>query len=277
MRTAKSMYLGGEIISAENCTYDSYEKLGLQCPFCNSAVFFSSESSRSVRGKEQNISSYFSHFHSDNRGNHDCENRAKTSQGKAELERMRAESKNQRLKIYNLKLWQIIADYQDVEQQDLNEVRSLLGRRWCEQTTRDIQEKWSDPQYLAIECDYILEYVNTRVDYHRNNLEQKFDFMVTIEVIDFLSTRSASFVFPKIFQTSIFCMELADIKIDRDTRVFSIKRWNQMMRQMSGYHKVKSNNLSGHIQLMMWLIATFPWREQIKKFVNAEDHPVLSE
>jgi hypothetical protein len=276
MKTAKSMYLGGEIVSAEECNYDSYEKLGLQCPFCNSAVFFSSESSRSVRGKEQYISSYFSHFHSDDEKSHDCENRAKTIQGKAQVERIRAESKNQRLKVYNLKLWQIIADYWQIEQKDLNEVRTLLGRKWCENNTKDVQEKWSDPQYLATECKAIFKYVNSRINYYSYNLEEKFDFMVTLEVIDFLSTRSASFIFPKILQTSIFCMELAKINIDTDERLFSVTRWNYSMRQIGGCHKVRSHNLSERIQLMMWLIAILPWREQIKKFVGTEDHPALS-
>jgi len=64
MKYAKSMYFGGDIVFADECNYQSAQKLGLKCPFCDSAVFLRSESVRNVKGKLQLISPYFAHYSS---------------------------------------------------------------------------------------------------------------------------------------------------------------------------------------------------------------------
>ncbi|MDJ0689039.1 MAG: hypothetical protein QNJ41_11055 [Xenococcaceae cyanobacterium MO_188.B32] len=63
MRLARSMYLGGTIVSATECDFEDYKRLGLTCPICRQAVYLRSGSIRqqTLRNKktiEQKIEPY---------------------------------------------------------------------------------------------------------------------------------------------------------------------------------------------------------------------------
>lgn len=105
MLTAKSMYHGGELVSAidVNVDFDSYKTLGLLCPFCNEPVFLCGETVRqSSRTKKLSyIQPHFKHFPGGDPMDFDCEKRSISSEGKRYLDAIRAERRGQRLELFN--------------------------------------------------------------------------------------------------------------------------------------------------------------------------------
>ena len=86
MKAAKSMYFGGDIVSAEECDYNSYERLGLKCPFCDHPVFLRAGSSRKNKGVEQTVVTCFAHFKGTSVFELNCEVRFKTTVGREKIE-----------------------------------------------------------------------------------------------------------------------------------------------------------------------------------------------
>lgn len=113
MQEAQSMFLGGELVAAtdEKIDHESSRTLGLRCPFCAAAVFYVSGSDRSRGTKKFPVRASFHHHRlaPDEDESSTCEARALTSEGRDYLTQLREAAKNQRLRLYNGNLWDIIA------------------------------------------------------------------------------------------------------------------------------------------------------------------------
>jgi hypothetical protein len=151
---AKSMYFGGEIVAASECDYESYARLGLKCPFCDSAVFVRSSSFRKIKGVEKPIGAYFAHFPSGYTDNWDCEARSRSKAGREHIERIKILARGQRLKVYNSKLWQLISADRNIKQQRITSIRKVIGERWidsfCKLVRREIFQNLED-LYVTID------------------------------------------------------------------------------------------------------------------------------
>lgn len=125
------MYWGGTIIDATICDYDSSRKLGLHCPFCNEAVFYRAGFSRRMSdGSIQQVAASFAHY--PGLGN-ECELRASRPEGKAYLDQLEIESRNQRLRLYNKYFIDIVRQSIQVADENANvrTLRKLLGKNFA--------------------------------------------------------------------------------------------------------------------------------------------------
>lgn len=113
MDYATSMYLGGVIINAADCNYESSRELGTRCPCCGEAVFLRAGSIRdnTLRNKKkvtQLIRPAFVHY----KGNgffDDCEKRIYSKETKEKMAQLEMEARNQRLELYNKRLWEMFS------------------------------------------------------------------------------------------------------------------------------------------------------------------------
>jgi len=105
MKYAKSMYLGGQYLSASDCDYESARLYGLVCPVCQSAVFLRAGTKRlnTLRNgikKWQYPDACFCHYQTGVE-DIDCELRSPTQFSNQVRQLALIEAKNQRLKLYN--------------------------------------------------------------------------------------------------------------------------------------------------------------------------------
>lgn len=135
MLFCKSIYLGGEIIEPDECDYDSYAYLGLKCPFCDNAVFLVKPHTRNLATKEVLIPGHFSHFV----GGGDCEAKSATSQGRQGIEAVKQLARNQRLKIYNRRLWQLLRSDRNIDRTTLVAMRKKYGSKWLDRLVGLVQ------------------------------------------------------------------------------------------------------------------------------------------
>lgn len=108
MQLASSIYLGGQLVSAEDANYESYKELGLICPSCKSAVFFQKSYIRNAGSLlETKVRSQFKHFKAiDATLVKLCEARvAKYNQ--KEINKQVAKAKNQRLRTFQNYFWKL--------------------------------------------------------------------------------------------------------------------------------------------------------------------------
>jgi hypothetical protein len=257
------MYFGGEIISATDCNYQTSRDLGLVCPFCSSAVFIRSESVREIKGKLQLVRPYFAHYPSGSPDNWDCEKRSRTKQGREEVERIKVQARNQRLKLYNAHLWDMFATDRNVSHQKLNKVRSRFGDRWCEERSILTRFEWGkslDSVYTMIdelvqkETDLkhsdIAPYMDEQ-DFNEEREKQLFYFLdcdirlhrtICCEIADFLGTNTGGFAFLKFFKTALFVESV-----------------------YSDIAEIKRNEPRLHIYAIAGLLAGTHWIEQIQQ------------
>lgn len=99
MKIAISMRYGGEVISAEECDYDSYLTLSIVCPECHESLFLRAGSSRvSPKGKEYKIPAHWCHRQASAEQVELCELRV-SKYTKEDLERRAKQARGQRLKL----------------------------------------------------------------------------------------------------------------------------------------------------------------------------------
>jgi hypothetical protein len=211
MLEAKSMYLGGDIVAAQECDYGSYSRLGLKCPFCDSAVFIRSASVRKIKGVEKPIGAYFAHFPSGYTDNWDCEARSQSKAGREEIERIKIEARGQRLKIYNSHLWKLIATDRNISRQRIASTRKLMDGRWIDNWTKLVRRELSQSledlyQHIDIAIDmvnkasvedvqdivskdYALEQIAVQKAYFCD-CDRRLHQSICYEVIEFLGTNS---------------------------------------------------------------------------------------
>jgi hypothetical protein len=116
MEWAKSVLLGGELVSAKNADYTDAKKLILVCPFCNEGVYLikghprkeharlAPKSKQIVLVKQAEIANSFGHFH---KLANDCELKA-TQISKEAIARAATAAKGQRLKFLRNRLGSIL-------------------------------------------------------------------------------------------------------------------------------------------------------------------------
>lgn len=235
------MYLGGDIIAAIECDYDSSKELGLTCPFCSAAVFLRSGF---VRG-ETKVRPCFSHYAIGGQDDWYCERRSISKQGLEEIRAIKTESRNQRLRLYNCHLWDMIADGIITEDKALfhAQARSLFKpKRWDDMTemTRNYLSRFQIsgdlPRQMQLWLANLEKGAGGTTGEYLSRYDRQFHLEVCQEVFNFLISKSAVFTLKKILKAVILALEDDD----------------------------RSNKAI--ISAICLLILTTPWREQINKY-----------
>ncbi len=221
MEKAKSIYLGGDIISAIDCDYESSRNLGLKCPFCDEAVYFRegtirNQTLRNGKKKEQIIHPLFAHY-----PNSDdlviCDNRALTKEGTEILNKLIIESKNQRLKLYNDHLWNIIINGLNLNEKDVTRLyrQKTNDIALLENLFDDFHDYWKiEINFLKIDEEFnrYIEKVFQK-NFNKNLIEyfkiysKKYHLRVCGEVIHYLSSYTSKVVFSKLVK---LCLVIRD-------------------------------------------------------------------
>lgn len=240
MKYAKSMYLGGDIIAAEECNFESSRNYGLICPLCSEAVYIRSgsirhQTLRNGKKRVQLVNPYFAHYHTGVEFQDYCENRVHTKEGRDRMEQIRIEAKNQRLKLFNNHLWEMMQEDRNIKPyQRKNQVKrfgkdffialAVYGRETWSERIDHVYEKIDD--WLSSVCqaedfdDYMTKYNVLReslsdyfphLDMDSEFLFQKRYFLnycdvrihkqVCQEIADFLTARSSGYFWEKFCQT----------------------------------------------------------------------------
>ena len=219
MKYAKSMYRAGFIVDAEDCDYDSAKDLGLVCPFCSEALFLRRGH---LRGKSSYVEAAFCHYHTDDPMADVCELRAQRPEGQAYIAKVDAESRQQRLEIYNKRLTDLIFDtpgkavYKffrktSLDQKDwegaVKSFRTYL-RKNVEHSYAVLDKELDSIQYLvsgtskAAELKDLLQEgvrdaremkaVKDTIAFY-SSLDLKIQRTICQEILDFLTTRTAGY------------------------------------------------------------------------------------
>lgn len=263
MLQAKSMYFGGDIVSAKECNYNSYAELGLKCPFCNSAVFLRTASHRVINSVEKPISAYFAHYPSGSDDNWDCEARAKTIGGDREIGQIKIEAKKQRLKIYNAKLWEILAVNIGISRQHMQIIRKQVGDRKIEKVTKAIQieiaksldklchemdemSQWissRDPRYLKMisKLEHDVQAVFLQNSEYLSQCNQRLHTAICREVLEFLGTNSGKWALSKLAALSIYTqvIDLEKPKLNRSMRIDDLT--NYQFALSTAYYLIRTH------------------------------------
>lgn len=119
MLEAKSVFYGGLLVAAHECTYDDYAKLGIVCPACNKAMFLTGATTREtharkkadgtmVQVKEATIPAHWNHFKDVDSADVDrCEARVKSITPTERL-KIVAQARGQRERILSRNLWAML-------------------------------------------------------------------------------------------------------------------------------------------------------------------------
>lgn len=110
MQLSASIRYGGLLVNASDCSYEDYKNLGLVCPNCHESVFLIQGHDRhySKTNKTITVAQHFNHR--ENKSAQAialCELRVKQISA-AEIKRRENASKNQRLRLFNRHLWNIL-------------------------------------------------------------------------------------------------------------------------------------------------------------------------
>lgn len=221
MKFAKSMYLGGVLIGAEEADFNTCKELGVICPLCSEAVFLRSGSTRKQtlrNGKviEQIIDPYFAHYKSAALMPQDCDNRILTKKGKQELQNFKIEARNQRLKLYNKHLWEMFKTANGLTRKEILRNKKLLGQRFLENLATQVREQWGGAAKLLYNC--IVEKVDlmkqmsesdfseartyhpsltreeyeSQSNYFKYQCDHRMHLLICQELVTFLATKTSS-------------------------------------------------------------------------------------
>lgn len=276
MNDAVSMYLGGQYINATDCNYETSKILGLKCPFCNNALFFKSEAIKQTKkGKLIYVKPCFSHYKVGNGDTFDdCERRSFSKAGKDKIKKLKIESRNQRLKLYNKHLWDIVCKDRNIRPWLLNKLPQLLGDNYIPYVMlcRDALALSLDSTYTCI--DYAIRAMQderyakdlmkkspnwiSKEDWNKEIKEQHSFFTsidtnlhraICCEVIEFLSTKSAGHCFGKILNASV-------------AHVIIAEEYNYL------------DNLGNTISLLAMFIAGVQWVKALGDWIDIENQCV---
>ena len=148
MQQAISMYLGGDIIGSWEADHSTAKEFGLVCACCHEPVIFRSGSTvkKTDKRKAYTIPPHFVHY-SKNLSNSVCENRI-LSDAKVR-DRIRKEvskGKNQRLDLYNNKLWQLFNYDVTVERwegKEFVQVKNIIGKKTLNDFAKFMIKDWA--------------------------------------------------------------------------------------------------------------------------------------
>lgn len=218
MKQALAAYLGGLEIVAQKADYETYRELGLLCPCCKEPVFYRSGYSDKLGKKYEPC---FVHYSRDKSA--ECEHRILTKQGRLELEKAKQAGKNQRLELYNRRLWELFChDRSDVMQPAPFEIKSKIIKAQSAVMQKLCQE---DRVYFG---KFIIQYFegvdrfnifeldekarlkkNTEFDrqatlehtlYFQNKVNQQLHEQILNEIVDFLGTKKSLFFWRQLLE-----------------------------------------------------------------------------
>jgi len=221
------MYRAGWIVNAEECDYESSRNLGLVCPFCSEALFWAGDYSRVVKEQTQFVSAAFRHYRSADPTAQDCELRATRPDGEAFVNKLEIQSRNQRLELYNRRLWEIFCKTHNQAALDLKRCRKLFGTRWLDnqaKLARNYFRDHSDALSKDLAATFEAMKENKRSDGWQclldageidasdeeeyaatvRGFDSKIHIAVAQEVAAFLGTRTAGYVFAKLFAVGVY-------------------------------------------------------------------------
>lgn len=223
MLYAKSMYLLGDIVSAEECNYESSRDLGLRCPCCSNAVYLRRGYWRSSKKEKwKYIKPFFSHYKAGTIRDYECKNRFPPAKRQEKLEKIQFESHNQRLKLYNEHLWNMIREDRNISKKFTKQSRKIFGDRYIDNATNNLRNYLV--KHLDLAYDWIAEYVDVLSDprefqkeiekipvesigihqykdqmvYFGEKCNLRMHKTICCEIIDFLSTRTGGYALGKV-------------------------------------------------------------------------------
>jgi hypothetical protein len=234
MKQAKSIYLGGEIVSADDCDYQSYKFLGLICPYCSEAVFLRSGSIRetTLRNKKQStqiVQPSFAHYKG-SLTSMECENRATTKEGRERIKAIIIESRNQRLELFNKRLWDLIKSDRNIREKKIsNIVKSFIDNRELQVLALQTRRYWAEILPRIYEIFDSMREVNDFTASHSlmgsplktaedmaeekaafegyfGTVSKQFHYTVCTEVADFLTTHTSGHAFYWLTRAAIYQM-----------------------------------------------------------------------
>jgi len=236
------MFLCGEIISVEECNFESSRDYGLICPLCSEAVFIRSgglrnQTLRNGKKRVQFINPYFAHYHTGVEFQSYCENRAHTKEGRDRVEQLKIEAKNQRLKLYNHHLWEMFQVDRNVRSGKRKQLIREFGKDFFVAIAVRSRETWADrinKVYEEIEdwasaiaqsnsLDELADYYgmnqhrldemygfpvedefHNQSDYFQNHCDLRVHKAIVSEIADFLTTRTSGFFWENFVQAWAF-------------------------------------------------------------------------
>lgn len=201
------MYHAGNIVDASEIdSYEDYKRLGLVCPYCNEPVFFR----KSVEllfndGASKERQACFVHY----KGGHQCELRSRTTKGIQEVEALKAESRNQRLKLFNSYLWDMLNVDHPISNQDIYGCLKFINRKSVDKFISKILKLWSNeiPIINSYMHDCIKFMGTERFLTHQSKLNQLSDPITLALLKQKEYTYYGNHNFDRVMHTTI-CMEV---------------------------------------------------------------------
>ncbi len=227
MDLAASLYKGGQLISATESDYSTSRELGLICPFCKESVYL-------VRGhlrQGKMVTAAWRHYKYSPQSNY-CERRAVSGEGKAILAEFKPQARNQRLKLFNRRFWEIFCYKKAIPGNLKKTLLRFMSAAKLEKMCRHCHERWDAEAIKAIIPEIISfrlknkkaeEYLRSHpslkgaIPEIAENLVEEFvnikfsvlRLKILHEVIDWLETKTAFTAFEKIIQLSLYdCLEI---------------------------------------------------------------------
>lgn len=170
MRYAVAMYRAGFQVDANDCNYDSFKELGLLCPFCKEAVYWSRGSEYVREGQKLSARARFSHYGSDDPTAQQCELRAKRKEGREYLKQLEIESKNQRLKLFNDYFWEMLQSQRPIPipREKLLRNKKWFGAKRLTEFSRITAKRWKKREVEGLNYELVAKTFEV-VNQHKNS------------------------------------------------------------------------------------------------------------
>jgi len=112
MKLASSIRYGGQLVAAEECSYDDFLLLGLHCPECQEPVILRTAYQRQLpNGKIVKLNAAFVHRKAIDPVTAKLCNLRVSRYGKAEIESRASSARGQREKLLNMWFWEVFGSY----------------------------------------------------------------------------------------------------------------------------------------------------------------------
>lgn len=241
MNVAKSLYLGGKIIYANDkrLNYYSYKELGLLCPVCGEPVHFRKGECRKP---------YFAHFKgTDPKQVEECNLRASAYGNSTQGTKSNfIEDKGQRIEIFEKQFLNIIAENDSEFYIKIRAVNNRVPLIKLENTTKECRE------YLIANNERIKTKLNALYKNDLNN-SSTLDKQITFEAIDYLFVESSHCLLDKLIHYSIYnCYDFTSFSLanicDEVVEIILNTPWLKVSSQIISFNNWKPNtNLSDYV------------------------------
>lgn len=194
MKHAAAMKYGGQLVSAAECTYDSFKQLVPLCPECKEPVYLRAGGERlSTKGKAYQIGSHWCHFKGVSAEQvASCENRVNNYTEK-DRERISARARGQRLKLIQRWFWELFYNYwKSVAEDDHYEFKTewrISNPPACfvEAFPKALQASYDCIALIKGGSDEALKYMAA---INHKPVHKECDVKIAFEVFDFLTSKS---------------------------------------------------------------------------------------